>query len=366
MTHLPEPRRFGGASVTDELALAAAETARAAPLERPRRRAELSRSVARLLEQDREPRLLEALRQAPDAAAYRALTGALAEAIDAASGEDGIVARAFALPVVLVASAATEVTVAAVLPDMRPMQALFEHTGALGPTRNFGLSNALCALEALEALSPRSLMRLARSLEPHALGSLLPPAPITVQPGHEQTHLRFLLGVALTPAQSPGFTEVAAHIGPWGNACAKLLQEQLAAPGLQLAALPRPPRNLIDAPHAGRFSQLEIALNLFASNAVRRFRLAVGDPVATVSAHEGGEIRVTLGSAFADDVLEGFRWPLHPADDLAAVERLILDLLADMRVTDVRVVGRLLPSQRDNGALLHPRIDEWERLAAAH
>src|SRR5690606_4949698 len=105
----------------------------------------------------------------------------------------------FALPVVLVASAPTEVTLAGVLPDLRPLHALFEHTGALGPTRNFGLSNALCALEALETLSPRSLMRLSRSLEPHVLGSLLPPAPIHVRPGHEQTHLRFLLGAALTP-----------------------------------------------------------------------------------------------------------------------------------------------------------------------
>jgi hypothetical protein len=31
-------------------------------------------------------------------------------------------------------------------------------------------------------------------------------------------------------------------------------------------------------------------------------------------------------------------------------------------LSDVRVCERVLPSNRDNGAPLHPRVDEWERL----
>jgi hypothetical protein len=241
---------------------------------------------------------------------------------------------------------------------------LFERTHALGPTRNFGLSNALCSLQALEALSLRARLALARELDPDALGRMLPPAPIAVAPGLEQTHLRFIVGAALTAPESPGFTEVAAHIAPWGAQCAQLLQQQLAVPDLQLLALPRPPLDLVRAPNAGRFAQLEIAFDLFASNAVRRFRLGVGDPVAIASAHEGGEIRVTLSSVFADDRVEGFRWPLHPADDLAAVQKLVVDLFAEMRVRDVRIVERVLASKRDNGAVLYPCAGEWDRLGA--
>jgi hypothetical protein len=274
------------------------------------------------------------------------LMDALARAIDTACGENGVVARAFALPVVLVASAARAVVVPGVVHDVDALRLLFERTRALGPTRNFGLSNALCSLQALEALSPASLFARSREFEPQALGRLLPPAPIAVQAGSEQTHLRFIVGAGLTASGSPGFTEIAAHIGPWGAECARLLEQQLAMPGLQLAALPRPPLDLVGAPHAGRSAQLEIALNLFASNAIRRFRLAVGDPVAIVSAHEDAEIRVTLSAAFAEDLVDGFRWPLHPADDLPAVQKLIL------------------ASRRDNGAPLHPRVDEWERLGA--
>jgi hypothetical protein len=226
------------------------------------------------------------------------------------------------------------------------------------------LSNALCSLPALEALSLRAMLALARELDPGALARVLPPAPIAVARGQEQTHLRFIVGAALTAPDSPGFAEVAAHIGPWGEQCARLLQRELAAPALQLLALPRPALDLVRAPHAGRFAQLRIAFDLFASNAVRRFRLAVGDPVAIVSAHEEGEIRVTLSSAFADDLVEGFAWPLHPAEDLPAVQALIVELFADMRVPDLRIVGRLLPSRRPNGAVFYPRAGEWDRLGA--
>ncbi len=364
MVQLPDPRRFGGGSVTEALALAAIRAAQSDALERPRHTAALRDAVAEALEQGAQSRVRDALRQTPDAATHRMLIDALARAIDAARGESGVVARAFALPIVLVASATREIVVPGVLRDVEALSRLFERTRALGPTRNFGLSNALCSLQALEALSPAILFALAREPEPQALGRLLPPAPIAIRAGNEQTHLRFVVGAGLTAADSPGFTEIAAHIGPWGGECARLLQQQLALPDLQLAALPRPPRDLVSAPHAGRIAQLEIALNLFASNAVRRFRLAVGDPVAIVSAHEDAEIRVTLSSPFAEDLTDGFRWPLHPADDLAAVQGVILDLFADIRLPDVRICERVLASNRDNGAPLHPRVDEWERLDA--
>lgn len=363
MMHLPEPRQFGGASVNDELVPAATRAAHADALEAPRVQAMLRKAVAAALARGAEQQVLDALRLAPDAASHRALAAALAGAIEEADEAAGVVARAFALPVVLVASAERDTVIPGVLADVGAVAALFERAHALGPMRTFGLSNALCALDALEALPPASLTALARGLDTQALQALLPPAPVRVRRGHEQAHLRFVLGAGLTAPSAPDLTAAAAHIGPWGTECARLLQQQLAAPGLQLLALPRPPRDLVRAAHAGRFAQLEVAWNLFASNAVRRFRLAAGDPVAIVSAHEDGDIRVTLSSPFAEDLTEGFAWPLHPADDLAAVEAVIRDLLTDMRVGDVRIVERVLPARRANGAPLYPLADEWDRLA---
>jgi hypothetical protein len=63
-------------------------------------------------------------------------------------------------------------------------------------------------------------------------------------------------------------------------------------------------------------------------------------------------------------MVEGYAWPLHPVDDLAQVERAIVELFADMRIHDCRIIDRLLRAQRTNGAALYPRCDEYDALAS--
>jgi hypothetical protein len=366
MGHLPEPRRFGGGSVTDELIALTARARQADDLARPGALHVLRTAIERCLEQDGEIRLQSALAQMPDVGSYRLLWEAMARSIDTpplASG--GVVARPFALPVVFVAAASKAARIPGQLTDIAAVQALFERSNALGPTRNFGLSNALCSLEALEGLSPLAVFRSVRSLAADAIGGALPPAELDVKAGQEQTYLRFLVGAGVSPVDAPGFAETAANIGTWGRECAKALVEQVAVPGVQLLALPRPPKDMLMAPHSGRCAQLEAAFNLFASNAVRRLRMAIGDPSIILSAHENAEIRVTLSSAFAPDMVEGFCWPLHPLDDLNAIESMVQDLFADMRLNDLRVAPKVLPADRPSGVALYPRCDEWDQLCAA-
>lgn len=365
MSHLPEPRRFSEASVPDPL-LALTLAAAADASGRGSAALALQQAIAGSLARGDDRSVMQSLAQVPDARAYRVLTDALAGSIDTPKSSGGeILARAFALPLVLVAGSAQSARIPGRLADSGAIQALFERKNALGPTRNFGLSNALCSLEALESLRPLAIFGAVRSVDPGSIADALPPQDIAVAGSHEQAYLRFLVGAGIGPADAPGFTEVAAHIGSWGLDCAKLLAAQLAVPGVQLLVLPRPPKDLIRAPHAGRFAQLEVAFNLFASNGVRRFRMAVGDPMVVVSAHEGGEVRISMSSPFAEELADGFRWPLHPMDDLDEVERLVLGLFADMRVRDVCVIARLLPSMRDNGVPFHPRYQECDALAAA-
>jgi len=313
-----------------------------------------------------ESAVIAASQAMPDAKTYRLFHEATARSIDTPSAiEGGVVARSFALPIVILAAGTRPARIAGELADIGALQALFERSNALGPTRNFGMSNALCTLAALERLSPLALHRSVRKLAAGEIGNSLPPADVDVKMGQEQTHLRFLVGASVTPIDAPGFAETAANIGLWGRDCAQLLAEQLKTPGVQLLALPRPPKDLLTAPHAGRCAQLEAALNLFASNAVRKLRMAVGDPVAIVSAHDNADVRITLSSPFAQDLVEGYAWPLHPLDDLAAIERTVEDLFADMRVNDVRVVPKVLPAERASGIPLYPRADEWDALCAS-
>jgi len=288
----------------------------------------------------------------------------LARAAEPRAAEPGaIVARAFAIPLVIIAAATARAEIPGELPDVAALQVVLERRHALGPTRNFGLSNAMCGLQALEALDPARVLVALRDFQPQSLHAALPPAALTVVPGREQVELRFLVGAVIAAAEAPGFVETAANVGAWGRDFAQALARQIAGPGLQLLVLPRPPRDLLSAAYAGRRAQLEVALDLFVSNTVRRFRAAVGDPMAIVSTHAGAELRVTLSSPFAEDLTEGFRWPLSPQDDLGQIEAHILSLLGDVRLNDVRIAPDVLPSMRPNGALLFPRSDEWSGLS---
>lgn len=365
MSHLPEPRRYGGGSVTEDLVLLSSKAVSTSELERPTLLAELGRALADTLAKDDEARIRNALASLPDAQSYRLFWSALARAVDTpALGEVGVVTRSFALPIVFVAASAKPARVSGTLSDIGAVQALFERSSALGPTRNFGLSNALCTFEAVERLSPLALYRSVRGLATSELGAALPPADIDVKAGQEQTQLRFLVGGGVSPADAPGFAETAANIGTWAREFAQVIAEQMKTPGVQLLALPRVPKDLLTAPHSGRCAQLEAAFNMFASNAVRKLRMAVGDPVAILTAHDDADVRITLSSPFAQDLVEGFHWPLHPLDDLAAIERMACDLFADVRVGDVRICTEVLPAERVAGVPLYPRADEWEALCS--
>jgi hypothetical protein len=170
------------------------------------------------------------------------------------------------------------------------------------------------------------------------------------------------VGAGIAPAAAPSFVETAANIGTWGIPLAQLLVKQLAQPGVDLLALPRPPVPLLAAPHAGQRAQLEAAFNLFVSNELRRFRRAVGDPVAVVSAHQvgsgGAELRITLSTPFDESLTAGFRWPLDPLDDLDDIAAIIDALFAECRVSDVRTVARVLPDLDARGMPFFPRTED--------
>ena len=135
---------------------------------------------------------------------------------------------------------------------------------------------------------------------------------------------------------------------------AQELSRQLTAPGVSVLALPRPPQAPLLALQHGRAAQREVGAQIFASNAIRRFRAGVGEPSAVISAHRcesapgGGELRLSLSSPFDPRQAEGFRCPLFPPDRAGDVATMLLDLLHDCRVTDVRVVAGV-QADRDPG-----------------
>ncbi len=277
----------------------------------------------------------------------------LAAAID--SRGEGIGLRFFAIPLVIVAGSRTPCTVAGALPELHVLRGLLEQHGAIGVTRNFGMGNALVSAEALDALSPSALWRAAADPAQRAPLDTLQPEPIAVAGSREQVHLRFLVGAGVTPQHLPSFLESASNIGTWGMPFTRELARQLAQPGLEILPMPRPPQPLTQAAHAGRRAQLEAALSLFLGNNLRRFRMAVGDPEAVLSAHRldngAGELRLSLSTPFDDSLFEGFAWPLQPQDDVAEVTKLLLDTLNECRVPSVTVLPQVLPERLQNGSV---------------
>lgn len=279
---------------------------------------------------------------------YARLWRALCEAIEKPSVDDAVAPRVFTIPWVIVAGGSAPARVACVLPDVEALAGVLQEHGVFGGSRALGLSNALCAIEALESLKPSEAL--------HGWGNPgvrdMVPAPIAVLRGVEEVHVRFLLGAAIAPAHAPAINETGSNIGAWGTSALKVMAAQLATPNVQLLPMPRPPAGLYSAAYSGRRAGIEAAFNLFMSNLVRRFRMSTGDPSVTLSSHTGGVVRIVLWTPFDDAMVEGFSWPLHPADDLQEIERTILSLIAECNLRGPTVYPATLPDRTSTGAVL--------------
>lgn len=303
-------------------------------------RATLRLELDTLLDEGADDTVQSLLREAPSDACFRHLQQMIAKLINKPARGEAVIARLFALPLVIVTGAKKSLVLPNALPEIAAVTALLEQHGVLGAARNFGLGNALCSIETLECLSPRLLRQWAAQLRTGAAPLELEGSAIAVAPGREQVALRFLVGASVVPAHVPSVIETASNIGAWGVPMTQLLAKQLAQPGLEVLPIPRAPVALYLAADAGRAAQIELAFSLFLSNAVRQFRMSVGDPAVVLSAHRtddgGAELRLSLSSVFDESMLEGFRWPLYPADDFSEIVIKIRHLIDECRLTDLR------------------------------
>jgi hypothetical protein len=277
---------------------------------------------------------------------WRRLIAAWREASRAAAGE-GVAATLFALPVVIVAGSqpgAAALALAGILQDCDRIAAILQEHGALAGNRTFALASALATADAVDVPRLPTLLGWQRqALAGGGGGRDLAPTPIAVQAGQEGVHLRFLIGTALA---APTVDLLGtADTTRWVMPLAQELARQLAVPGATVLALPRAPLSPPAALQQGRAAQRAVGAQLFASNAIRRLRASVGEPSAVISAHRcpaapgGGELRLSLSSVFDPRKAEGFRCPLFPGDTAGDVAVMLIELLRDCRVVDVRVLS---------------------------
>jgi hypothetical protein len=294
----------------------------------------------------------------PSVAVHRHLWRVLARQVDALSrtGDDDIAITVFALPVVVVAAIDgagpdARSTLPCVLDAPAALADVLREHGALGGNRNLGLANVLAGVDAIDLPRLPALLawRGMRAAADAGASRDLAPLPITLAGRGEGVHLRFLVGSAVAAAGRDLLRDGA--VGAWGAPFARMLGRELAVPSVSVLALPRAPQSLLSAVHQGRAAQREVGAQLFAGNAIRAFRATVGEPVAVISAHRapdapgGGELRLSLSSAFAPRDAEGFRCPLYPLDQPGDVAAMLVDLVRDCRVADVRVLAGVHPDR---------------------
>jgi hypothetical protein len=334
-----------------ESSLAASSASRADEIDRM-----LVSALARHLQADDAVWLADLFPAAPSAAVARHLWRRLIDAWRAASAreDDRVVATLFALPIAVVAGATSNAAepdasvlggvLAGVLDNAERVANLLREHHVLGGNLSFALAAPLVAADALDI--PRLPTLLAwQKLSPSdgSVAREVRPTPMMIHPNQESVHLRFLIGTAIGASGMNLFSDKGG--GEWIMPLAQELSRQLATTGLSVLALPRPPQDPLLALQNGRAAQREVGAQLFASNAIRRFRARVGEPSAVISAHRcaaapgGGELRLSLSSPFDPRQAEGFRCPLFPPDRAGDVATMLLDLLRDCRVTDVRVVA---------------------------
>jgi hypothetical protein len=372
---VPDPRVFPvrAADPADAVLHRLAEESLGAPtrLESDALDAALRRALAERLAGEGPP-VAQLIEVAPSVAVARHLARLLDRVCAEPAGEGTLTVSVFALPLVLVAGIAAtrgEATLPGVLDDVGALAALLRGHGALAGNQSIALANALVGADALDL--PRLPELMAWQRLPDAPSTALParvvvPRPVSFAAGGESVHLRFLLGTALA---RPGAALFAARAtDPWGMPLAQELARQLAAPTVSILALPRPPRRPLAAVEDGRDAQREVSAQLFASNAIRKFRASVGEPSAVISAHRApaapgmGELRVSLSSPFETRDAEGFRCPLFATDRVGDVAAQLVRLLQDCRVADIRLLDGVHPDRV--AGTTHPLLYKPETVPA--
>lgn len=312
----------------------------------------------------------DAIARAPSLAVLRMLVRVLASAhVDAGrarAGETALPTTVFAMPIVIVAANSSPIQIPGALPNVGEIIELMKANGALRGNQTFAMSNALVAGHAF------SLEKLPNTLGWWQLESqsqiAVEKSSMPLPANQESVFLRFLVGTAIA---GPGVDLLnEKDTGKWGMPFTQTFAKQLGGGSMSLLAMPRPPRPPLAALYQGRVAQREVSLQLFATNAIRKFRSSVGEPEAVISAHRtasGGDVRLSLSNAFDEKGAEGFRAELFPTDRAQDIATTMQDLLRECNVENVTVLGEVFPDhdpERICRGSLEPM--PWKKTSRGH
>jgi hypothetical protein len=289
--------------------------------------------------------IADAMQRAPSLAVLRMLARVLASAHVGAGqslADAALPTTVFALPIIVVGANASPVNVPGALPNVDEFISLMKAGGAIRGNQTFVMSNALASGAAFSLSALHKTLQWWQITDQSAVA--IDKASMQLPANQESVFLRFLVGTALAGPGVDLLTEK--DTGKWGMPFTQAFAKQLGGGTLSLLAMPRPPRTPLAALYQGLQAQREVSFQLFATNAIRKFRASVGEPEAVISAHRtahGGEIRLSFSNPFDEKGAEGFRAELHATDRAQDVAVMMQNLLAECNVESVTTLADVFP-----------------------
>ncbi|WP_337881706.1 hypothetical protein [Chromobacterium haemolyticum] len=351
---LPDPRQYHPQVALTNMLIHNAQSALNAKTESDREMwfSAVRDAMAEMLARGELLSISVALAMVPSQQCYQLVWDALRDAVENTGGGRAIV---FAMPLVLVAGSKSQTTLPGEIADEAGLNQLLREHGVFAGDADVALGGALLHPDSVVGLDSAQLYKLNR--DPVHARALLPqqPAPVTVK--EEGVFLRYLLGVAIQPEGAEPPLRLGGAVGSWGMPLMKFLGEQLKADGVTLFPIARPPMPAMQAMVAGNYARFEVAMQVFASSQIRRLRELNKEPVAILSAHDNGELHITLSAEGDERNWEAFVWPLAALDNVQLIEESFRELMAECHVREVHVLPELHPDTKDGVPLFFTADD---------
>ncbi|HHK5983504.1 conjugal transfer protein [Neisseria sp. P0004.S004] len=325
---LPDTRPYPQSPIKNHLLLNAYQLAHnSSSASRKLSAGQLQTEIRTMLSQNHYINLSLAMTMAPDVGTYTSLIQSVGEVLKAENDNE---AQWFALPVVLVAGCKKEQTLPLTLPTEALFACLQNYPNLRTLTQNTQWLPYLVQSTDLSSVTPGEWFQAKQNDE--AAGAFLQKfeyKPLTLPEG-QSVHVVYALGYGNKDIQ----TALGLNLQQAGLPLMQVWQEHLALDGVTLFTNPLSPNTPLDALTDGSHTRQRMAMDVFATNAIRAIRMQSPRVGVVAAAKADGKLQFSFNatdSAF-EIVPQTFTWELASTDNIAIVQQNFLDLMAECRI----------------------------------
>ncbi|STZ76162.1 conjugal transfer protein [Bergeriella denitrificans] len=335
---LPDTRPYPETPVKNNLLIHASALAHSSSAAQRKLSAEaLQTEIRGMLMQNYYLGLSVAMSMAPDAESYRALLENLDHTLGAENDDE---IQWFAMPLVLVAGCKQPQNLKLDAPAAA-LNACFEnypHLRALGQAAWLPFllpSTVVSEINAGQWFQAKQSLDAAQNFAAQFKASEL------ALPEGQSVHVVFALGYGDRKTQAA----LGQNLLKAGLPLMQLWQEALAAPDVTLFVNPLSPATPLHALTEGSHMRQRMAMDVFATNAIRAIRLQSPRVGVVMAAQQGGSLMFSFNATDGAFELapQIFQWRLSPTDNIAVIQQNFVDLMAECRVEHLYMLREALP-----------------------